>query len=208
MDPHQRLHGAVAGGHGAEQHGQLAQRAFAVHKIVGAHDARLDELEGAPDRPRRVMEAGEQGEVGIMDERGIQRHRRAGGTAAEEVHRAALPDEPHRRFPGLRLADGLDDDVEDRAGRDGSGQVRSARSTFSTSSAPRRWAVSRRFLPRPATVTRQPKCRASATNIRPIGPGANHQHPLPGAQPRVFDSLHHAGQGLDHRRVAKGRSPA
>jgi hypothetical protein len=47
VDLDQRLDGVIAGGHGLEQFRQPAQRTFAVHKILCANHARLDEFQRA-----------------------------------------------------------------------------------------------------------------------------------------------------------------
>ena len=148
------------------------------------------------------MEAGEQGEIGIMDECGIKRDRRARGTPAKEVHRAALPDEPHRRFPGLRLANGLNNHVEDRARRDGGRQpalLARIQDQFRPEALGRLESL---FAPaRHRHVAAQVPGQRDKHKANRAG--TNDQHALPGAQLDVFDPLHHASQGLDQRRVTK-----
>ena len=137
-----------------------------------------------------------------MDERGIERNGRAGGTTAEEIHRAALSDEPDRRLPGLRLADSLDDHIEDRAGRDGGHQpalfphIQNQFCPEPLGDLEPLLAPSRHRYPAVHVPGQRDKHEANRAR-------ANHQHALSGAQTRVFDPLHHASQRLNQGRVAE-----
>ena len=79
--------------------------------------AGLDEFQRPPDGARRVMKARQQRQVGIMDERRVERDGGAGRAAAEEIHRAALAHQMHGRFPRFRLADRFNHRVKMRLGR-------------------------------------------------------------------------------------------
>ena len=188
-----------------KQFRQLGQRAFPVHKIRRANHARLDECQRPPDGARRVMKTREQGEIGIMDERGVEDDAGAGRTAAEEIHRAALAHEMHGGFPNHRLADRLNDRVEMRLGSFAQPVVtRPLPSPMSTtSSAPSRRAASKRGARRPATVTWQPSFLASAANIKPIGPAPMTRTFWPDAQLEVLDALDDTGQRFGERGIAE-----
>jgi hypothetical protein len=110
----ERLYGLVTGRHRFEECGELGQGGFSVHKIAGMDDAGLDAFEGAADGAGGVVEAGKEGEVGVMQEAGVERDGSAGGATAKEVDAAAFADELDGRFPDFRLADGFDDGVERR----------------------------------------------------------------------------------------------
>ena len=133
---------------------------------------------------------------------GVQRNRRAGGASAKEIHRPALAHQPHCRLPGLRFADGLNDDIEDRAGRNRSHQA----ALLADIQHQLRPEALGRLQPllapaghgHAAAQVPGQRDKHQADRARP-----NHQHPLPRLQARVFDSLHHAGQRFDQRRIAE-----
>ena len=77
-----------------------------------------------------MMKTGQQREVGIVNQRGVKRDVGAGRAAAEEVDPAALADQPDRRFPGFRLADRFDDNIERRGVREGLSQIGLADDNF------------------------------------------------------------------------------
>ena len=151
--------------------GSCVKRTFAVHKIRRADHARLDEFQRPPDGARRVMKTREQREIGIMDERRVQRDGRAGRAAAEKIHRAAFAHELHGGFPRFGPAHRFNHRVEMclRCRADFRDQFPPSPMSI-VWFAPRRCAASNRAARRPATVTSQPRFLASAANIKPIGP--------------------------------------
>jgi hypothetical protein len=111
------FHRVVPGGHGLQQGGQPGERTFAIHEIPGGDHAGLDQFEGAAHRAGSVVKTREQSQVGIVDQSGIESHRGPRRATAEKIHRAALAHKAHRRFPDLRFADSLENDIETGAAR-------------------------------------------------------------------------------------------
>src|SRR6185312_249057 len=112
LHAHKRFYDAVAFGHGLEQLREFAQGAFAVDEIGGFDDAGFDEFQRAADGARGVVKAGEQGEVGVVDQGGVQRDGGAGGAATEKVYGAAFADEVDAGFPNGRIPNGFNDDIK------------------------------------------------------------------------------------------------
>src|SRR5215831_16884146 len=63
-----------------------------------------------------MMEAGQQCEVGIMEQRCLEPDRRSRRAPAKKIHRAALAHELYGCFPDLRLSHRLNHGIERDAG--------------------------------------------------------------------------------------------
>ena len=79
-----------------------------VDKVAGANIAARDGFQRLANKARRVVEGGLDGDLRIVQGRGIEMHLRAPRAAAKEIHRAAAADHLQRPFPGARRADGFD----------------------------------------------------------------------------------------------------
>ena len=91
-----------------EHRGQLAQRNFGVDEVAGADFAARDGVERLADEARRVVERGLDGDLGIVQRRGVELHLRAPRAAAEQIDRAAAAHHLQGPLPGHRRADGFD----------------------------------------------------------------------------------------------------
>jgi len=212
MDIDQRLDGMIAGGHGHEPFRQLAQSTFSIYKIIRADNARLDELQRPPDGARGVMKTREQCEVGIMDQRRVQRDGRPRGTAAEKIHRAAFADQLHGRVPDLRLPTALMTTLN---------FVSMVAQIFPTSRCRHRCpqrAPPPAFSPRPAALHDGPPrslhnrgfWQAQRTSGQSV-PRREDEGILPGMEFQIIDTLHDAASGsvnaaLMRRRTSPGCS--
>src|SRR6266568_1399797 len=87
---------------------------FAIDEVRGPHDPAFDEFQRPSNGTRCVVKTGKQVEARVMNERSIERYRRSRGTPTEEVNRAALANQAHRRFPRLGLSHSFDDGVKHR----------------------------------------------------------------------------------------------
>ena len=155
---------------------------------------------------RRVMKTRQQREVGIMDKRGVQCDGGARRAAAEKIHRAALAHQMHGGFPNHRLANGLDHRVEMRLRcfanlGDQSAAVADVHDPALRDAEPLRgfqpWCAPAGDGDVAAEIFGQHD--KHQTNR----PGADDQHVLSGAQLRVLDALHDAGERFDERGVAE-----
>ena len=72
MHANEGFDGMIACGHALEQLRQLAQGAFAGHKITGMNQARFDVFQSTPDSLRSVMETRQQGQIRVMQQRCVQ----------------------------------------------------------------------------------------------------------------------------------------
>ena len=123
--------------HAAKDVGEVFDGGGAGEEVLGAEAAGGDEIEGAARGCRGVVEAGLEGEVGVVDEVGVERDGGAAGRAAEEVDEAALARHLHGPLPGFGSSDGFEDDVgaaafggEGAGGGDGVGDVGDAKNLF------------------------------------------------------------------------------
>ena len=87
------------------------QRLFGLHEILRGDAARFNDVQRFAEGARRVVEAGLAGDLGVMQQVGIELDARAAGRAAEEIHDAAAAQHFDRPVPGFRTADGFDHDV-------------------------------------------------------------------------------------------------
>jgi hypothetical protein len=196
-----RLHRPIAAGPGGEQRRQVVQRGFAIDEVRGPDDAPLDEIQCGPDGARRVMETGQEREVRIVQQTGVERDRSAGRAAPEKIHPPPFAHQPGRRLPGGGLAHGFEHPVE-RHGRQG--RTDSGLQVFPP------LHVDDRRSPEPAsqrqsalTATRDrhgaPGLDRQRHREQPDGSGAHHQHLFTGARLEILDPLNHTGQRLGER---------
>src|SRR6185437_6189988 len=204
LHAHKRFYDAIALGHGFEELREFAEGAFAVDEIGGFDDAGFDEFQGAADGARGVVKAGEQGEVGVVDQGGVQCDGGAGGAATEKVYGAAFADEVNTGFPNGRISDGFDDDVEMIFGRfaDFGDKVVAVADVDDM--------VRTEFF-----GGIQSNCASSGDGDGAAdffcerdkheanGAGAEHEDVLAGAQFHVFDAEDDAGERFDEGGVAK-----
>src|SRR5438445_413257 len=85
-------------------------------------DAVFDVFEGAANRARGVMKTGQQREIRIMDQAGVERYFGAGWTPSEKIDLAAFANQLDSRFPGFGFAYRLDHGVE-TLGRGGANRL-------------------------------------------------------------------------------------
>ena len=135
---------------------------------------RGDQVERLPDVGRRVVEAGLAGDLGVVQQGGVQVDVAVVGAAAEEVHRAAAAHHVDGPLPRLRLADRFDRDIHAAAAGQRRGRLPPrigivvGRRSIRRRPGPRRDPV--------ASCAGRPRSRgsrsslASFTNIRPMGP--------------------------------------
>ena len=166
-----------------------------------------DELEGAAGGGGGVVKAGFEGEVGVVDEVGVERDGGATGRAAEQVDETAFARHLDGPLPGFGRGDGFEDDVgaaafggESAGGDDGIGDIGDAEDLFGSELAGRSDLVFA-FDDGDDVESKQ---RGGVNKEQANGAGAENDSGLAGGSVGFFESAEDAGQRFGEGGVLEG----
>src|SRR5579875_142871 len=91
--------------------GYLCERRLARDEVSGAHLAARDSVQSLANEPRCMVKAGFDGDLRIMQRRGIDLHFRPARASTKKLDSAALADHRKRPLPGFRAAHRFDHGV-------------------------------------------------------------------------------------------------
>ncbi len=191
----------------AKDVGEVFDGGGAGEEVLCAELAGGDEIEGAARGCRGMVKAGLEGEVGVVDEVGVERDGGAAGRATEEVYSAALACHLHSPLPGFGSSDGFEDDVgaaglggESAGCDDWVGDVRDAKNLFGAK-ATRRGDLVFAFDDSDDVEAEQ---RGGVDEEQSDGAGAEDDGSLVGRGARLFEAADDAGEGFGEGSVLEG----
>jgi len=185
--------------HAAEDVGEIFEGRGAGEEVLSAEAAGSNEVEGSARGCGGVVKAGLEGEVGVVDEVGVERDRGAAGRTAEEVDEAAFAGHLNGPLPGFGSGDGLEDDVgaaafgcEGAGSGDGVGDVRDAEDLLGAKVTRRGDLVFALDHGNDAEAEE----RGSVDEEQADGAGAEDDDGLAGMSARLFEAADDAGKGF------------